>query len=92
MVFLIGLQRVSEIQTMSNLFTENSDLEIDSLFNEIFDDTEPKNNSLTTEIEPDAESKVDSPEMRDRVAEFETRDIENGMGDTETICYPLNVK
>jgi len=81
-----------EIQTMSNPFIENSDLEIDLLFDKMFDDAEPKNNSLMTEVTPDAESKVDSPEMRDGVAEFEAGDIESGMGDTEIIRYPLKRK
>jgi hypothetical protein len=77
-----------EIQTMSNPFIENSDLEIDFLFDKIFNEAEPKNNSLTTETE----SKVDSPEMRDGVAEFEASDIESGIGDTKIVRHPLKRK
>ena len=77
-----------EIQTMSNPFTGNSDLEIDSFFNEILDDAEPKNNSLMT----GAKSTVDSPEMQDGVAEFEADNIESEMGDTEIVRHPLKRK
>lgn len=50
---------------MSNSFTENSDLELGSLYYKIFNDAKPKANSITTKVEPDVESKVDSPEIRD---------------------------
>ena len=81
-----------EIQTMFNPFIENSNLEIDLLFDKMFNDAEPKNNSFMTEVTPDAESKVDSPEMRDGIAEFEAGNIKSEMGNTEIICYPLKCK
>src|SRR5437762_1768151 len=83
-----GMSSMREIQTMSNPFTGNSDLEIDSFFNEILDDAEPKNNSLMT----GAKSTVDSPEMQDGVAEFEADNIESEMGDTEIVRHPLKRK
>ena len=77
-----------EIQTISNPFTGNSDLEIDSFFNKILDDAEPKNNSLMT----GAKSIVNNPEMQDGIAEVKADNIESEMGDTEIVCPPLKCK
>ena len=73
---------------MSNLFIENSDLEIDSFFNEILDNAEPKNNNLITNVK----SIVDSPKMQDDIAEFEADNIESEIRDTKIVYYSLKCK